>query len=114
MLQPGDPHDFCVLDIETAGGNWSAFPRGFELLFAGVRYRGEDTFYTASRRGLDDDDPHPAPGTPQGGRPYMSGLADFLDGFSGVLVTFNGGAFDLPVLRHSLAELDRELHVAYH
>ncbi len=110
-----DPHDFCVLDVETAGGIWSAFPRGFELLFAGIRYRGEDTFYAAPRRRPGGDDPHPTPGTPQGGRPDMSGLADFLDGFSGVLVTFNGAAFDLPVLRKSLATaLGRELHVAHH
>ena len=91
-----DPHDYCVLDIETAGGSWPSFPQGFELLLTGLRYRSEDFSYTAEPRSL-------------------AQLADFLEGFSGVVVTFNGEAFDLPILRLSFGTtLGRELRTAHH
>ena len=91
-----DPTDFCMLDIETAGGTWASFPEGFDLLMAGVSYRGEPLAYTAEQESL-------------------ARLADFLDGFAGVVVTYNGASFDLPVLQRWYArELDRELRVAHH
>ena len=91
-----DPTDFCVLDIETAGDSWASFPEGFDLLMAGVSYRGAPRAYTAERQSL-------------------AWLASFLDDFPGVVVTFNGAHFDLPVLdRYFTRVLDRELRVAHH
>ena len=91
-----DAWDYCVLDIETAGGNWATFPQGFELLFTGVRYRGEPATYTCQR-------------------PSLGRLADFFEEFAGVVVTYNGLGFDMPVLQRCFAEtLGRELRVAHH
>ena len=84
-----DPSDFCVLDIETAGGTWERFPEGFDLLLTGVR-RG-DEYYAFSAE--------PA---------SLAQTAAFLNGFQGVVVTFNGAFFDLPILdlscRHALGQ----------
>lgn len=71
---------YCILDIETTAGSFGDFPDSFELLFAGVKQGAEYSVYGADA-------------------PSLAGLADLLEGFRGTLVTFNGAAFDLPILR---------------
>ena len=91
-----DPGDFCVLDVETAGGTWSSFPQGFDLLLAGVRYGTDYYAFTADPASL-------------------AQMADFLEGFPGVVVTFNGDFFDLPLLDdHCRRLLGRPLRVLHH
>jgi uncharacterized protein YprB with RNaseH-like and TPR domain len=75
-----DASQFCVLDIETAGGDFRRIPEGFDLLVAGVKWGEEVRSYEDTRESL-------------------AALADFLEGFTGMLVTFNGGRFDLPILQ---------------
>ena len=90
------PNDFCVLDVETAGGTWPSFPQGFDLLLTGVRYGADYYAFTAEPASL-------------------AQLADFIERFEGVVVTFNGGFFDLPLLDgYCQRLLDRPLHVARH
>ena len=90
-----DPHDFCVLDVETAGGMWQNFPQGFDLLVTGLRYRHVYYVFTADPASL-------------------AQMAGFLDGFTGVVVTFNGSHFDLPLLDSYLVPLlGRPLQAAH-
>jgi uncharacterized protein YprB with RNaseH-like and TPR domain len=91
-----DPHNFCALDIETAGGQWATFPDGFDLLLTGIRYEDEYFAYTAEPESL-------------------AAMADFLNSFEGVVVTFNGIFFDVPLLKLFCTNvLGRELDVAHH
>ncbi len=91
-----DPTAFCVLDIETTGGLWESFPKGFELLLTGVR-RGDEYFAFTSE---------PA---------SLAQMADFFESFSGVTVTFNGSGFDLPLLQDYTSRfLQRPLSIAQH
>ena len=91
-----DSGDFCALDVETAGGVWAEFPRGFDLLLTGVRYGGAYHAYSADPVSL-------------------AILADFLERFTGVVVTFNGTGFDLPLLDTYFSQLlGRRLQVAHH
>jgi DNA polymerase elongation subunit (family B) len=76
---------FCVLDIETSGGDITRIPEGFRLLLAGVR---EGDAYHAFT-----DEPE-----------SLAQLAAYLANFPGHVVTFNGDRFDLPVLERVLAE----------
>ncbi|MEK9659240.1 MAG: ribonuclease H-like domain-containing protein [Chloroflexota bacterium] len=76
---------FCVLDIETSGGDITRIPEGFRLLLAGVR---EGDAYMAFT-----DEPE-----------SLAQLAAYLADFPGHVVTFNGDHFDLPVLERVLAE----------
>ena len=80
---------YCFLDLETTAGNMNRIPQDFDLLFVGISVRGEYSFYKATADRL-------------------RVLADFVDSFDGVLVTFNGRRFDLPILnRHLLRLLGR-------
>ena len=91
-----DSGDFCALDIETAGGTWAKFPHNFDLLLAGVRYGDAYHVYSADPVSL-------------------TVLADFLERFTGVVVTFNGTGFDLPLLdTHFSRVLGRRVQVAHH
>ena len=91
-----DPSDFCVLDVESAGGAWSSFPQGFDLLLTGVRYGADYYAFTADPASL-------------------SQMVDSLEGFQGVVATFNGDFFDLPLLDdHCGRLLGRPLRVLHH
>ena len=91
-----DPTNFCVLDTETADGSWPSFPEGFDLLLAGVRYGSDYYAFTAEPASLTQ-------------------LARFFDQFDGVVVTFSGATFDLPLLDDYFRRLlGRPLHVAHH
>ncbi len=74
------PH--CVLDIETAGPITQA-PDTYELLFTGVKFEQHRAIFRSNRSELEL-------------------LAAFVDGFRGMVVTFNGSRFDLPILGHAL------------
>ena len=71
--------DFSVIDVETTGGSMDNIPVGFELLLTGARSGQTYAIYTAAPESL-------------------AQLADFLASFAGVVVTYNGARFDLPVL----------------
>ncbi len=73
---------YCVLDIETAGAITQP-PDTYELLFTGVKFEQRRAVFRSSRRELDL-------------------LANFINGFAGIVVTFNGSGFDLPILRHAI------------
>ena len=91
-----DTGDFIVIDVETAGGNWSSFPLGFDLLLTGTKSGPSYGAYTAAPESL-------------------AQLADLLKAWSGPVVTFNGARFDLPILDHWLSTtLDRRIEVANH
>ena len=88
--------DFCVLDVETAGGSMNNFPDGFRLLLTGIRQADYYAMHTAERESLGQ-------------------LADFLERFTGPVVTFNGARFDLPILDRWLGDvLRRRLAVGRH
>ena len=91
-----DTGDFIVMDVETAGGNWSSFPLGFELLLTGTKCGPSYGAYTAAAESL-------------------AQLADLLAAWTGPVVTFNGTRFDLPILDHWLSKtLDRRIVVPNH
>ena len=91
-----DGGDFCVIDIETAGGSMNNIPEGFQLLLTGLRCGDVYSMFTAEPESL-------------------AQLADYLEGFAGPVVTFNGARFDLPVLdRWFRDQLGRQLTVAAH
>jgi uncharacterized protein YprB with RNaseH-like and TPR domain len=91
-----DAGDFLVLDVETAGGNWSTFPAGFNLLLTGTRAAQTYGAYTAVPASLVE-------------------LARFLSLWDGPVVTFNGAKFDLPVLDRWFTEvLAERLDVRQH
>jgi len=71
---------YSVLDIETHGGRFSQLPKGFHLLVAGIKYKEGYSFYANTDS-------------------QLLRLAGFLRDFDGVLVTYNGNRFDLPILR---------------
>lgn len=88
--------EFLVLDIETAGGNWSQFPVGFDLLFTGIRTQSLYSFYGSDPR-------------------TVSTLADTLCSYQGTIVTFNGTKFDLPLLDYFFKKtLNRSLQILNH
>jgi len=87
---------FCALDVETHGGTWQSFPEGFQLVLVGVREGDAFAAYTAEPESL-------------------AQLAGFLDDYPGVVVTYNGGFFDLPVLDWWFQRvLGRPLRVRHH
>lgn len=93
---PDEAAPFCVLDVETAGGRWETFPRGFELLLTGVRQGELYRLFTA----------HPA---------SLAELSTFLEAFAGAVVTFNGARFDLPLLdSYCQQTLGKHLSVPVH
>jgi hypothetical protein len=95
-MKPPKLRDYCVLDIETSAGNFKKIPGGFQLLFVGLKYGQQYYCY----RGNAND---------------LLSLADFLDAFDGILVTFNGKRFDIPILnKHLIGILGRELSVSRH
>lgn len=72
-------NDFCILDIETVVGKWRYFPRSFNLLMVGLKTSdGYDCFRSEKEE--------------------IERLIAFLEGYRGVVVTYNGTRFDLPVL----------------
>lgn len=77
--------NYCVLDIETVVGKWRYFPRGFNLLMVGLKTTegplGEDA-YDCFRSEKEE----------------IERLIGFLEGYRGVVVTYNGTRFDVPVL----------------
>jgi hypothetical protein len=81
LPQVGGLRRFCVLDVETSGGNWSSFPLGFNLLLIGIREQDNYHVYTAEKTSLSD-------------------LRRFLLSFDGPIVTFNGFHFDMPIINH--------------
>ncbi|MCE2470001.1 MAG: ribonuclease H-like domain-containing protein [Dehalococcoidia bacterium] len=88
--------DFVVLDIETAGGSWREFPVGFNLLFVGVRRGSDYSVYTNEPASLAE-------------------LAATLRDFPGVVVTYNGNRFDIPIIDHTLkTRLEQPLAVKRH
>jgi uncharacterized protein YprB with RNaseH-like and TPR domain len=87
---------YCILDIETAGGRLDEIPAGFQLLFTGIKEGLDYRFYDASGD-------------------QLARLADFLWLFPGVVVTFNGTRFDLPILDEHLRRiLGRPLYLQAH
>ena len=91
-----DAGDFCVIDVETAGGSMNNIPEGFQLLLTGLRCGDVHAMFTAEPESL-------------------AQLADYLDGFAGPVVTFNGARFDLPMLdRWFRDQLGRQLTVTAH
>jgi hypothetical protein len=88
--------DYCVLDIETPAGNFKNIPDGFRLLFVGLKHAQQYYFY-------------------QGNAHDLLPLVDFLDAFDGIVVTFNGKRFDIPILNKYLFDLlDRKLRIGHH
>ncbi len=88
--------DFSVIDVETTGGSMDNIPVGFELLLTGARCAQTYAAYTAAPESL-------------------AQLADFLAGFAGPVVTYNGARFDLPVLDdHFQRTLGRRLKLGRH
>lgn len=88
--------DFSVIDVETTGGSMDNIPVGFELLLTGARCAQTYAMYTAAPESL-------------------AQLADFLASFAGVVVTYNGARFDLPVLDdHFGRTLGRRLEIGRH
>ncbi len=86
---------YCVLDIETAGAITQP-PDTYELLFTGVKFKQRRAIFRSNYRELEL-------------------LADFLSGFAGVVVTFNGSRFDLPILRHAIqGATGRTLRISNH
>ena len=73
---------YCVLDIETAGPITQP-PDTYELLLVGVKHKRQHTIFRCNRRELEL-------------------FAAFIDGFRGIVVTFNGSRFDLPIVGHAL------------
>ena len=95
-MDQANRNDYCVLDIETAGGDFDRIPQGFELLVAGVWWQGKHHFYT-----------HAAD--------QLRSLASFLESFTGTVVTFNGSRFDLPILNdHLLKIVGRTIRLPNH
>jgi hypothetical protein len=91
-----DAGDFCVLDVETTGGSMSNIPVDFRLLVTGIRQGTSYAMYTSVPESLGQ-------------------LADYLDGFTGPVVTFNGVRFDLPVIDSWFQQqLGRRLSVTTH
>ncbi len=91
-----DAGEFLVIDVETAGGNWSTFPAGFDLLLTGTRAAETYGAYTAAPESL-------------------AGLAELLASWDGPIVTFNGAKFDLPVLDRWFTEvLAQRIDVRWH
>lgn len=74
-----DANDFCVLDVETAGGSMNNFPAGFQLLLTGIKHGDIYAMYTGERESI-------------------AHLLQFLAAFPGTVVTFAGVRFDLPML----------------
>ncbi len=88
--------DFCVIDVETTGGSMDNIPVGFELLLTGARCGQTYAMYTSAPESL-------------------AQLADYLASFAGVVVTYNGARFDLPVLNdHFGRTLGRRLELGHH
>ena len=86
---------YCILDIETAGPITQP-PDTYELLLVGVKHERQHTIYRCNRRDLEL-------------------FAAFVAGFRGVLVTFNGSRFDLPIVGHALQlATGRSLRVSKH
>ncbi len=85
MIGGVDSGDFIALDVETAGGSMPSFPRGFRLLVAGTRCGGLYGMYTAEPASLGQ-------------------LRDLLADFDGLVVTFNGAQFDLPMIDACMRE----------
>ena len=95
-MEQTNTHTYCVLDIETAGGDLDRVPHGFRLLLVGLKCRVRHLFYNADHQ-------------------HLQVVADFLDSFNGTLVTFNGRRFDIPILnQHLLHLLGRSVEVRYH
>ncbi len=91
-----DGADWCVLDIETAGGVFGRKLQGFQLLVTGILWQGKCTFYTSEAGSL-------------------RALDGMLSAFPGTLVTFNGARFDLPILdEHAATALGRPLQYPRH
>ncbi len=80
-----DDGDFMALDVETSGGSMNNFPRGFQLLLTGTRCGGLYSMYTGERESLEQ-------------------LRDLLAAYDGLVVTFNGEKFDLPMIDYSMRE----------
>ncbi len=90
-----DHSPYCILDIETAGPITQP-PDTYELLLVGVKHEGQHTMYRCNRREL-------------------ALFAAFVDGFRGMVVTFNGSRFDLPIVGHALQlATGRSLRVSKH
>lgn len=86
---------YCVLDIETAGPIAQP-PDTYELLFTGVKFEQRRAVFRLNPRDL-------------------AILADLIDGFAGIVVTFNGGHFDLPILSHAIQRMTgRTIRVSNH
>ena len=86
---------YCILDIETAGPIIQP-PDTYELLFTGVKVEQCRAIFRSNRSELEL-------------------LAAFMDDFRGIVVTFNGSRFDLPILRHALqVATGRTLRVSHH
>jgi hypothetical protein len=72
--------NFCVLDIETCRGDFNNYnPADFMLLVTGTMSQSRYIPYECSKRDL-------------------TNLADFLNSYTGAIVTFNGSRFDLAIL----------------
>lgn len=90
-----DHVSYCVLDIETAGSIMQP-PDTYELLFVGILLEQRHTIFKSNIRDL-------------------RLFADFIMDFKGVVITFNGNDFDLPILRHTLQLADgRTLDIPMH
>ena len=86
---------YCVLDIETAGAITQP-PDTYELLCVGIKVGRQHVIFRSKRCELVH-------------------LAAFMDDFKGMVVTFNGSSFDLPILRHALQmATGRTLRVSNH
>ena len=86
---------YCVLDIETAGPIAQP-PDTYELLFTGIKVEQRHTIFRSNCSELEL-------------------LAAFIDDFKGIVVTFNGSRFDLPIFRHALqVATGRTLRVSHH
>jgi uncharacterized protein YprB with RNaseH-like and TPR domain len=95
-METSNTRDYCVLDIETTAGNFKGIPEGFRLLFVGLKHGRQYYFH---------------PGNPTD----LLSLVDFLDTFHGILVTFNGKRFDIPILNKYLFDLlGRKVNVSRH
>ncbi len=90
-----DHSPYCVLDIETAGPIAQP-PDTYELLFTGVKFEQHRAIFRSNRSELEL-------------------LAAFMDDYRGMVVTFNGSRFDLPIVGHTLQlATGRSLRVSKH
>ena len=90
-----DHAPYCVLDIETAGPIAQP-PDTYELLFTGVKFGQHRAIFRSHRSELEL-------------------LAAVMDDYKGMVVTFNGSRFDLPILGHTLQlATGRSLRVLKH